>query len=292
MQNFKAYTHSFTEMFALLSELIRNRCVNPPGNEMRSIKSIELYLSEQGIKSRVYEPAPGRGNLTARISGSGDGPILMLGPGHVDVVPVENVEVWDVDPFAAAVRDGYVWGRGSHDMLFMVTAHVQAFVDFHKIGVRQRGDLVLLVVSDEEDEGALGTQWMIEHHPEVMETDYAVSEAGGWLRRPGEVVFTYGEKGDVNISPVESVFVSLMEEAVQREIPSARLVPELMPGKTDLKYLRKLGVEAYGFGLYDPDTPLDARVVHGPNERVSLRTLELTHRVYYNLAKIFSQQSH
>jgi len=279
-------------MLALLSELIRNRCVNPPGNEIRSIRSIELYLREQGIKSRVYESAPGRGNLTARIPGSGDGPTLMLGPGHVDVVPVENVEAWDVDPFAAAVREGYVWGRGSHDMLFMVTAHVQAFVDIHTIGVRPRGDLVLLVVSDEDDEGVLGTQWMIEHHPEVMETDYAVSEAGGWLRGPGEVVFTHGEKGDANVSPVESAFVSVMEEAVQREIPSAKLVPELMPGKTDLKYLRGLGVEAYGFGLYDPDTPLNARIVHGPNERVSLRTLKLTHSVYNNLAQIFSQHSH
>ncbi len=95
-------------MLALLSELILNRCVNPPGNEMRSIKSIELYLLEKGIKSRVYETAPDRGNLAARISGSGDGPTLMFGPSHVDVVPVVNVEAWDVDPFAATVRDGYL----------------------------------------------------------------------------------------------------------------------------------------------------------------------------------------
>lgn len=37
-------------------------------------------------------------------------------------------------------------------------------------------------------------------------------------------------------------------------------------------------------GLYDPETPPGARGVHGPNERVSLKTLELTRRVCVHLA--------
>jgi acetylornithine deacetylase/succinyl-diaminopimelate desuccinylase-like protein len=275
-------------MQKLLTELIQNRCVNPPGNEMRSIKLIERYLCKQGVKSRVYKSAPNRGNLVARILGSGDGPNLMFGPGHVDVVPVDDVDAWDEDPFSATIKEGYIWGRGSHDMLFMVAAHVQAFIDLKNSGLKPKGDLILLVVSDEEGEGTYGLKWMLEYHPEEVHTDYACSEAGGWLNEQGSVVFTYGEKMNKCTSPVDSIFVTMMEEAIQREMPYARVVPEIMPGKTDLRLLRKIGVEAYGFGLYDPDTPPQAMKVHGPNERLSLKTLELTHKVYTHLADILN----
>jgi len=273
-------------MLELLSELIRNRCVNPPGGEMRSIISIRGYLRRRGVESVVYESAPGRGNLVARIPGAGGGPGLMFGPGHVDVAPVGKPDAWEVDPFQAVIRDGYMWGRGSHDMLFMVVAHVQAFADLSCSGFTPSGDLTLLVVCDEEDEGTFGTGWMLENHPEMVRTDYAVSEAGGWPREPGEVVFTYSESGGGS-SLVESGFVAAMERAVRTEMPGAALVPETMPGKTDFKFMRPLGVECYGFGLYDPDTPPGARMVHGPNERVSLKTVELTRSVCLNLARDF-----
>ncbi len=189
----------------------------------------------------------------------------------------------EVDPFQAAVRDGYVWGRGSHDMLFMVAAHVQAFTDLCATGFTPRGGLTLLLVCDEEDEGERGTGWMLENHPDALQVDYAVSEAGGWPREPGEVVFTSGEAGGGS-SPTESGFVDALTKAVRAEMPGAALVPETMPGKTDFRFLRPLGVECYGFGLYDPGTPPGARRVHGPNERVSLKTVELTRRVCFNLA--------
>lgn len=255
---------------------------------MRSIKSIQRYLRENGVKSRVYESAPGRGNLTATIRGSVGGATLMFGAGHVDVAPISEQDSWEVDPFSATVKDGYVWGRGSHDMLFMVTAHVQAFIDINRSRHKPKGDILLLVVSDEEEEGVYGTEWMLDKHPDAMRTDYAVSEAGGWLDAQKNVVFTNGEKGDQRASPIESAFVSDMEKAVRSRMPEARLVPEVMPGKTDLRFLRKLGVEAYGFGLYDPETPKEAMTVHGPNERVSLNTLELTYSVITYLGTNFS----
>ncbi|MBN2334861.1 M20/M25/M40 family metallo-hydrolase [Candidatus Bathyarchaeota archaeon] len=273
-------------MISLLTELIRNRCVNPPGGEMKSIDTIRGYLDAHGVESTVYESAPGRGNLVARIQGTSSGPGLMFGPGHVDVAPVEREAEWVVDPFSAVQRDEYIWGRGSHDMLFMVAAHMQAFIDLCVEGFKPSGDLTLLVVCDEEDGKGLGTEWMLDQHPEEVETDYAVTEAGGWLSGPGKVVFTYGEKGGGS-SPVESVFVSAMEMAVRMEMPGTTLAPEMMPGKTDLRHLRRLGVECYGFALYDPETPAKALTVHGPNERVSLKTVELTRRAYYNLAKTF-----
>jgi acetylornithine deacetylase/succinyl-diaminopimelate desuccinylase-like protein len=90
-------------------------------------------------------------------------------------------------------------------------------------------------------------------------------------------------------SPSQSKFVDAMERAVQREIPGCRLVPLIMPGASDARYIRGQGGEAYGFSLFDPETPSNqlADLAHGSNERVSLKTLELTQRAHYHLARDF-----
>ena len=92
-----------------------------------------------------------------------------------------------------------------------------------------------------------------------------------------------------NASPSHSDFVDAMERAMRSEIPEGSLVPLISPGATDCRHLRERGTEAYGFSLFDPGTPTShlADLAHGANERVSIKTLELTKRVYRHLAKDF-----
>ncbi|NHJ32158.1 MAG: M20/M25/M40 family metallo-hydrolase, partial [Asgard group archaeon] len=91
---------TLNEATKLLQELIKNKCVNPPGNEMKSIITIEKYLKSKGVKCKIYESAPKRGNLIARIKGTEDGHTLMFGPSHVDVVPIDDEEKWTHKPFS------------------------------------------------------------------------------------------------------------------------------------------------------------------------------------------------
>ena len=114
------------ETITLLSELIQNKCVNPPGNEMKSIQTIHRFLKERNVESQIYKTAPEKGNLVARINGVEKGPRLMFGPSHVDVVPVVKPEEWEVDPFKGIIKDEQIWGRGAMDMLFLVATQVQA----------------------------------------------------------------------------------------------------------------------------------------------------------------------
>lgn len=179
----------------LLTKLIHNKCVNPPGNEMRSIKTIEAFLAERDITCQVFESAPDRGNLVAKIKGSGQGPNLMFGPSHVDVVPVENPDDWDVEPFSGIIKDECIWGRGALDMLFMVATQVQAFSKLHEENFQPKGDLILLIVADEEAGGHHGAGWMVENQWEAIETNYAVTEFGGFSIAPGKILVAIGEKG-------------------------------------------------------------------------------------------------
>ncbi len=190
------------ETIALLQELVKNKCVNPPGNEMKSIKTIEKFLNNKGIKCEVFESAPNRGNLVARIEGKDENhPGLIFGPSHVDVVPVTIPEKWTVEPFSAEIKDGYVWGRGTLDMLFMVATQVQAFCKLHHEGFKPKRDLILFIVADEECGGDYGAKWVIDKHPEMLNINkkkmYAVTESGGISIAQGKLIFINGEKGAI-----------------------------------------------------------------------------------------------
>jgi len=191
---------TLSETCNLLIELIQNKCINPPGNEMKSIKSIEKHLKKNGINCQIFESAPNRGNLIAKIQGTeSQHPGLIFGPSHVDVVPVTKPDEWKVDPFAGTIKDGYIWGRGTIDMLFMVVTQIQAFVKLNKEKFKPKGDLILFIVADEECGGYYGAKWVIEKYPQELNIDkkkmFAVTESGGIAIAENKFIFINGEKG-------------------------------------------------------------------------------------------------
>src|SRR5262245_56132761 len=54
-------------------------------------------------------------NLYAKVDGTRPGRHFSFA-GHSDVVPVGKREAWSVDPFAAEIVDGRLYGRGAADM--------------------------------------------------------------------------------------------------------------------------------------------------------------------------------
>ncbi len=56
----------------------------------------------------AFSPAPHKGDLVARLRGTGKRkPILLVA--HLDVVPA-NREDWSIDPFKLTEKDGYFYG--------------------------------------------------------------------------------------------------------------------------------------------------------------------------------------
>src|SRR3954470_575256 len=73
------------EATALLSQYLRINTTNPPGNEIAAARWLAAVLQRDGIDARVFEPAPGKANLYARLAGDGSArPIILLN--HMDVV--------------------------------------------------------------------------------------------------------------------------------------------------------------------------------------------------------------
>ncbi|MGH3136431.1 MAG: M20/M25/M40 family metallo-hydrolase [Gaiellaceae bacterium] len=164
------------EATALLQALLRLDTVNPPGNETRAAELLREYLAQHGIECEFFAREPERANVVARIKG-GDGPSLAF-LSHTDTVLADPAE-WDRDPWSGDLVDGEVWGRGALDMKDQVAASAVAFASLHREGFVPSGDLILLVVADEEVGAGYGLSWLVDAHPDAARCDYAINEGGG-----------------------------------------------------------------------------------------------------------------
>ena len=163
----------------LLQELIRFDTVNPPGNERAAQEHLAGLLRDAGFAVELHGRTPARPNLVARLPGTGDGPTLCL-LSHVDTVLATPSE-WTQDPWGAEIVDGVLYGRGAQDMKQQTATEVCAAIGLAQEGWRGAGDLLVVVVVDEETGGGEGAIWLTENHPELVRCDYLLNEGAGTL---------------------------------------------------------------------------------------------------------------
>lgn len=146
----------------LTSQLIRCPSVTP--NEAGAITLLASILSDHGFHCTRISRG-GIENLFARWGSAKIGRSFGFN-GHIDVVPVGDIEKWTCDPFGAEVRGGFMYGRGAVDMKSAVAAFVAAAIDFVN-HTPPDGSVVITVTGDEEGDAEHGTtailDWMAEN---------------------------------------------------------------------------------------------------------------------------------
>jgi acetylornithine deacetylase/succinyl-diaminopimelate desuccinylase-like protein len=183
------WTRINQEALDKLAEYVRIDTTNPPGNEIATAKWFGQIFRAEGIPYEIAESEPGRGNVVARMKGTGSEPALIL-LAHMDVVPASR-QFWTVDPFAAVVKEGYLWGRGTLDMKGLGTAELMAFLLLYRNHVPLRRDVIFLATADEEAGGVYGAAWVVKNRPAwisgaeslVTETASAYAEENGGPRQ-------------------------------------------------------------------------------------------------------------
>jgi succinyl-diaminopimelate desuccinylase len=140
------------ETIAFLRDLVRAPSVNPPGDIAKAAAVCERPLVDAGFSVRTLAHEQGKPNIVAEW-GDGNGPTLCYNA-HLDVVPTGDELVWSHPPFAAAIADGRVYGRGAGDDKASVTAQVMGAIALARSGVPLCGRLVVTEVADEETSGA------------------------------------------------------------------------------------------------------------------------------------------
>jgi len=167
---------------ATLSRYVQFDTTNPPGNEMPAAQWLRDLLVGRGITDDVtiYEPAPGRGLVLARIPGSQPLKPLLINH-HMDVVAADPAQ-WTHPPFSGVVADGFVWGRGTLDTKNLGVFFLLALESLLQEGVKFRRPIVFLAVPDEETGGSQGMRWLVEHHLSALDPEWVWDEGSGGLK--------------------------------------------------------------------------------------------------------------
>jgi acetylornithine deacetylase/succinyl-diaminopimelate desuccinylase-like protein len=175
---------ALTDVIEICRDLIRFDTSNYGTNEGPGERKAAEYVAERmtnaGLQPDVFESAPGRTSVVARMSGSDSSLPALVVHGHLDVVPAQ-AEDWSVDPFAAEVKDGMIWGRGAVDMKDMDAMILATMDSLARTGTQPKRDIVFAMFADEEAGGAYGASWAVDNRPELFEgATEAISEVGGF----------------------------------------------------------------------------------------------------------------
>src|SRR5258708_7493127 len=192
--------------FDIYKELVEINTVTATGDTAQAAEAVAARLRAAGFADadvHAFSPAPRKGNLVARLHGTGARkPILLMA--HLDVVEARR-EDWSVDPFKLIEKDGYFYARGSGDDKFMAATFVANLIRYKREGYKPDRDIILLLETDEEilDLNAVGVQWVLKNHRDLIDAEFALNEGGGIGLKNGKAIrnsLQTSEKVPVNYS--------------------------------------------------------------------------------------------
>jgi acetylornithine deacetylase/succinyl-diaminopimelate desuccinylase-like protein len=164
----------------IFKQLIEINTTDSVGSTTVAAEAMAKRLRDAGFAAadaQVLGPNPRKGNLVARLHGTGARkPILLIG--HIDVVEARREE-WSVDPFQFLERDGYFYGRGTQDMKSADAIMVATLIRFYREGFHPDRDIILALTADEETGSSNGVDWLMRNHRELVDAEFVLNPDGG-----------------------------------------------------------------------------------------------------------------
>ncbi len=168
----------------IFRELIAIDTSEPDGNPRAGAEAMAKRLMAAGFtpgEVRIVGAEPRLGNLVVRLRGaapsgaSEGGPLLLMA--HIDVVPARRDD-WSLDPFVLTEKDGYFYGRGTHDNKAGAAMLVANVIRLRREGFRPVRDIVIVLTADEETTGN-GIRWLLANDPDVKRAALALNTDAG-----------------------------------------------------------------------------------------------------------------
>ena len=109
------------------------------------------------------------------------------------MVPASR-EDWSTDPFKLVEQDGYFYARGSGDDKYMAAAFIANLIRYRQEGYKPDRDIIVALETDEEilDKDALGIQWLLKNHRDLIDAEFALNEGGGVGLKDGKPIRNIG----------------------------------------------------------------------------------------------------
>ena len=174
----------------IYQELIEINTTDSVGDCTLASKAMAARLKAGGYtdaEMQIIVPSggPKKGNLLARLKGSGAKKPLML-LAHIDVVEAKR-EDWVRDPFKLIEEGGYFYARGSSDDKAMAAIHVSNMIRYKQEKLASSflpaRDIILALTCDEEhgDSKFNGVVHLIRNHRALIDAEIVLNEGGGGL---------------------------------------------------------------------------------------------------------------
>jgi acetylornithine deacetylase/succinyl-diaminopimelate desuccinylase-like protein len=184
----------------IFKELVEIDTTSETGDTARAADAMAARLRGAGFGGQdvqVFKPAPRKGNLVARLRGTGEHkPILLLA--HLDVVPALASD-WSLDPFKLTEKDGYFYGRGTSDDKHMAATLVANLIRYKKERFKPNRDIIVALTADEEIGGRWGILWLLKNQRNLIDAEFALNEGGGVVLR-GDKPFRVNVQGEEKVT--------------------------------------------------------------------------------------------
>ena len=89
--------------------------------------------------------------------------------GHMDVMPVDPIDLWNTDPFEPVIKDGKIWARGADDDKGQAFMHAKAFEYMVRNNILPCN--VKFMLEGEEEIGSPSLPKFCEEHKEMLKAD-------------------------------------------------------------------------------------------------------------------------
>ncbi len=194
----------------ILEELININTTDSVGNVTTAAEAVAARLRAAGFPAQdvhLFGPNPRKGNLVARLHGTGARkPLLLLA--HLDVVEARR-EDWSFDPFKFFEQDGYFYGRGTSDDKDMAAIWASILLRFKQEGFQPDRDIILALTADEEGGDFNGVKWLLQNHRDLIDAAYCFNEGGGGEIKNGKHLLN-------EVQASEKVYLSFQLEVKNR----------------------------------------------------------------------------
>jgi acetylornithine deacetylase/succinyl-diaminopimelate desuccinylase-like protein len=173
----------------IFAELININTTDSSGDNTAAAEAMAARLRAAGFPAedvQVLAPQPKKGNLVARLRGTGKRkPLLLLA--HLDVVEARR-EDWSFDPFVLREQDGYFYGRGTSDDKAMAAVFVANLIRYRQEGFKPDRDLIVALTADEESGPANGVSFLLEKHRALVDAELGLNEGGAGQMKDGKPI--------------------------------------------------------------------------------------------------------
>jgi acetylornithine deacetylase/succinyl-diaminopimelate desuccinylase-like protein len=195
----------------IFQELIEINTTDSVGSTTKAAEAVAARLKTAGFSDtdvQVLGPDPRKGNLVARLRGTGARkPILLIA--HLDVVEARR-EDWSLDPFKFIEKDGYFYGRGTTDIKSGDALLVANLIRLKQEGFKPDRDVIVALTADEETGNFNGVDWLLKNHRELIDAAYCLNtDGGGGGMKNGKRLFN-------EIQTSEKVYLSFSLESRNR----------------------------------------------------------------------------